>query len=76
MLPCCWLDDSKNDYDIEERFKLKATHLAVENNDKLEDIYGSKEWEHFFDTLVNNPSCAMKQCQYKCGNLEKDNYKK
>ena len=76
MLPCCWLDDPKNDYDIEERFKLKATHLAVENNDKLEDIYGSKEWEHFFDTLVNEPSCAMKQCQYKCGNLEKDNYKK
>ena len=69
MLPCCWLDDPKNDYDIEERFKLKEEHLALDNVEKIEDIYGSKEWEHFFDTLINNPSCAMKQCQYKCGNL-------
>ena len=75
MLPCCWLDDPKNDHGVEEKFHLKDEELALKNNDKLEDIYGSKQWEHFFDTLVNNPSCALKQCQYKCGNLEKDNYK-
>ena len=52
-------------------------HIAGNLNDNsLEEIYGSKEWEHFFDSLINNPSCALKQCQYKCGNLEKDTYKK
>ena len=75
MLPCCWLDDPKNDHGVEEVFHLKDEHLALKNNDKLEDIFGSEEWEHFFDTLINNPSCALKQCQYKCGNREKDNYK-
>ena len=76
MLPCCWLDDPKNDHGVEEKFHLKDEELALKNNDKLEDIYGSKQWEHFFDTLINNPSCALKQCQYKCGNLEKDKYKR
>ena len=75
MLPCCWLDDPKNDHSVEEVFHLKDEHLALKNNDKLEDIFGSKEWEHFFDSLLNNPSCTPKQCQYKCGNREKDNYK-
>jgi len=76
MLPCCWLDDPKNDHQLENEFHMKDEHLALKNNDKLEDIFGSKEWEHFFDSLINNPSCAPKQCQYKCGNLEKDTYKK
>ena len=55
-------------------FKVKPTGNL--NDNSLEEIYGSKEWEHFFDSLINNPSCALKQCQYKCGNLEKDTYKK
>ena len=55
---------------------MKDEHLALKNVDKVEDIYSSKEWAHFFDTLINNPSCAMKQCQYKCGNREKDTYKR
>ncbi len=76
MLPCCWLDDPKNDHGVSEVFHLKDEHLALKNVNSLEDIYGSKEWEHFFDSLINNPSCALKQCQYKCGNLEKDTYKK
>ena len=76
MLPCCWLDDPKNDHGVSEVFHLKDEHLALKNVNSLEDIYGSKEWEHFFDSRINNPSCALKQCQYKCGNLEKDTYKK
>ena len=56
---------------VEKVFHLKDEHLALKNNDKLEDIFGSKEWEHFFDSLLNNPSCTPKQCQYKCGNREK-----
>ena len=76
VLPCCWLDDPKNDHALENEFHMKDEHLALKNVEKIEDIYGSKEWAHFFDTLINNPSCAMKQCQYKCGNREKDTYKR
>tara|TARA_B100001123_G_C14928051_1_gene874528 strand:- start:135 stop:458 length:324 start_codon:yes stop_codon:yes gene_type:complete len=76
MLPCCWLDDPKNDHALENEFHMKDDHLALKNVNTIEEIYGSKEWAHFFDTLINNPSCAMKQCQYKCGNREKDTYKK
>ena len=72
MLPCCWLDDPKNDYGV-EYFGMKDDHLRVRNVDSLNDIYTSDEWDHFFDTLLNNPERAMKHCQYKCGNLKKDN---
>jgi len=72
MLPCCWLDDPKNDYGV-EYFGMKDDHLRVKNVDSLRDIYTSDEWDHFFDTLLNNPERAMKHCQYKCGNLKKDN---
>ena len=75
MLPCCWLDQPELDDDV-KKWGLRDKHLALKNVNKMEDIYGSKEWSKFFDTLINNPSCAMKQCQYKCGNREKDTYKK
>ena len=62
---------------LEKLTKEVVAEMGIEANvEKVEDIYGSKEWVHFFDTLINNPSCAMKQCQYKCGNREKDTYKK
>ena len=72
MLPCCWLDDPKNDFGV-EYFGLKDEHLRVKNVKELKDIFQSDEWDHFFDTLLNNQEQAMKHCQYKCGNLKKDN---
>jgi hypothetical protein len=72
MLPCCWLDDPKNDFGV-EYFGLKDDHLRVKNVDSLEEIFKSDEWDHFFDTLLNNQGQAMKHCKYKCGNLKKDN---
>ena len=44
MLPCCWLDDPKNDHALENEFHMKDEHLALKNVDKVEDIYSSKEW--------------------------------
>ena len=34
MLPCCWLDDPKNDHGVEEKFHLKYEELALKNNVK------------------------------------------
>ena len=72
MLPCCWLDDPKNDFGV-EYFGLKDDHLRVKNVEKLEDIFKSEEWDFFFHTLLNDQQRAMKHCKYKCGNLRKDN---
>ena len=47
----------KNDHGVGE-VSFKDEELALKNNDKLEDIYGSKQWEHFFDTLINSTSCG------------------
>ena len=31
MLPCCWLDDPKNDHALENEFHMKDEHLALKN---------------------------------------------
>ncbi len=53
MLPCCWLDDPKNDFGV-EYFGLKEEHLRVKNVDSIADIFKSDEWDHFFDPLLND----------------------
>ena len=73
MLPCCWLDEPKNDFGV-EHFGLKDEHLRVRNVEKLEEIFKSEEWAHFFDTLLNDQKHAMKNCKYLCGNLKKERY--
>ena len=35
MLPCCWLDDPKNDHGVEEKFHLKDEELALKNTKNL-----------------------------------------
>ena len=72
MLPCCWLDDPKNDFGV-EYFGLKDEHLRVKNVDSIADIFKSEEWDFFFHTLLHDQRHAMKHCKYKCGNLRKDN---
>ena len=71
MLPCCWLDEPKNDFGV-KHFGLKDEHLRVRNVEKLEEIFKSEEWAHFFDTLLNDQKHAMKHCKYKCGNLKRE----
>ena len=34
---------------------------------KIEDIFESKEWKEFVDTLVKKPQNAAKICWYFCG---------
>lgn len=66
MLPCCWLDDPPvHRYIVEAG--LKDEELAVANNDKLEDIFTSDQWENFFQTLIHNPEKSSYMCKKKCG---------
>ena len=76
MLPCCWLDDPPVHRWITAH-GLKDEHLAVSNNEKLEDIYTSDEWENFFQTLLWSPENAPYMCKKKCGvNISSEKLKK
>ena len=72
MLPCCWLDDPKNDFGV-EYFGLKDDHLRLNKAESIEAIFKSEEWNHFFWTLLHDQKHAMKHCKYKCSNIRKDN---
>jgi len=66
MLPCCWMDDPPV-YDHIVKCGLKDPELAVANNEKLEDIFRSDQWENFFTTLLYDPMNASYMCKKKCG---------
>lgn len=66
MLPCCWLDDPPVHRYIVE-IGLKDPELALANNTCLENIFGSDQWENFFQILLNNPENASYMCKKKCG---------
>jgi hypothetical protein len=72
MLPCCWLDDPPV-YRYVKACGLKDEELALANNDKLEDIFTSDQWESFFRTLLWDPDNAPYMCKKKCGvNIDKE----
>jgi len=66
MLPCCWMDDPPV-YRYIKACGLKDESLALANNEKLEDIFTSDQWENFFQTLLNDPDNASYMCKKKCG---------
>jgi len=66
MLPCCWMDDPPV-YRYIKECGLKDPELALANNNCLEDIFTSDQWENFFQTLLNCPEKASYMCKKKCG---------
>ncbi len=66
MLPCCWMDDPPvHRYIVDSG--LKDPELAVANNNSLEEIFTSDQWENFFYTILYNPKNASYMCKKKCG---------
>tara|TARA_B100001113_G_scaffold19540_1_gene14481 strand:- start:232 stop:561 length:330 start_codon:yes stop_codon:yes gene_type:complete len=64
--PCCWVDDEL--YRDQEWIKtLFKEHLKLENNDRVADIFKSKEWTDFYNMLKNNPEQAPPVCKEYCG---------
>jgi|TARA_B110000503_G_scaffold22141_1_gene33987 hypothetical protein len=66
MLPCCWMDDPPV-YRHVKACGLKDEELLLSNNERLEDIFTSDQWENFFQTLLNDPKNASYMCKKKCG---------
>ena len=66
MLPCCWLDDPSV-YSYIKSIGLKDDELLLSNNDKLDTIFTSNQWENFFQTLIHDPENSSNMCKKKCG---------
>lgn len=62
MLPCCWLDGGKKIREI----SLFNENLKVENNNSIDDILRSSEWQEFHNNLLTNPEQCPKTCKDKC----------
>ena len=66
IMPCCWTTQEKGSE--EEQFKpLMKDKFHISNVNKIEDIFESKGWKKFVDTLVKKPQNAAKICWYFCG---------
>jgi hypothetical protein len=66
LLPCCWLDIPRLKPEL-ERFGLFNEKLRLENNNSVEDIIESDEWQSFMEVVLNDPENAVSQCKRKCG---------
>ena len=69
--PCCWLDDElyRNQPHVNNFYK---PHLNIENNENIQDIFDSKEWEDFWDMLLNRPEEAPPVCYEYCASAQGD----
>lgn len=73
--PCCWLDDEL--YRVQPWINnFFQTHLNIENNENIEDIFESKEWKDFWHMLLNNPENAPPVCYEYCASRKGDQEKK
>jgi len=69
VLPCCWLNTCIEEKGVENLFDNK-NHI---DNNTVENIINSKDWNDFFETLKNNPSKAPLTCKRFCSNNVNDN---
>jgi hypothetical protein len=69
--PCCWLDDElyRSQPYVNDFFK---PYLNIENNDNIQDIFDSKEWQDFWDILLNRPEDAPPVCYEYCASQQGD----
>ena len=78
IVPCCWCDPREtlqNRQVSNEAKEIKDTffkeHLKLTNVNNIEEILRSKEWEGFYDALIdNNGDNALEICKRYCGTSE------
>ena len=64
--PCCWVDG--DDVQNQDYYKALFTEkMKLENNEEVEDIILSDEWNTFFKKLTNKPEEAHDICWKHCG---------
>ena len=66
ILPCCWCDKPRYHKEFEN---LMQEHLKITNVNSVESIIHSKEWQDFYDTLINRPEEAPSLCHKFCSGV-------
>ena len=62
LIPCCYLDNPKNNLDLEYKKLLKVS--KINDYDNIEEIYLTKEWIEFAENLRNHK--GFMACQNVC----------
>jgi len=63
VLPCCWLNNHKNDIKCRDLF---SEEMHIDNFDTVEEIFETETWKQFFEMLRKNPKDAPQQCWKMC----------
>ena len=70
--PCCWVDG--DNVQSQDYYKALFTEkMKLDNNEEVEDIILSDEWNTFFKNLTNKPEEAHDICWKYCGEFAKAN---
>lgn len=70
ILPCCWINDQINESEWKEFF---SDEMNLNNFETIDEIFETKPWKDFFNTLKNNQENAPKRCKSMCSTpLETD----
>lgn len=69
LLPCCWLDRERGEKDTVP-MGLRDESLRLENNDSIEEILLSQQWQNFIDVLYGDPKNAPTVCKRNCKSIK------
>jgi acetyl-CoA carboxylase beta subunit len=65
LLPCCWCDNIVHKDKYTEL--LYQEQLKIQNNDRIESIIDSREWQQFVDAIHSDDPPNV--CKTFCGEL-------
>ena len=69
LLPCCWCDHrglGKEPHKHSLLLALYDEELKLENNDSINDILLSDQWQNFCEALKSGPKSAPNNCLFYC----------
>jgi len=70
LLPCCWCDHRGLGKEWPHKHSLLLAlydeELKLQNNDSIDDILLSDQWQNFWKSLKSGPKGAPNNCLYYC----------
>jgi len=64
ITPCCWLDPVFNNDRLDR--SIFTEKLKIANNNEIDDILLSEEWQAFYKTIEAGPEKASAECRRYC----------
>ena len=67
IMPCCYVCVNQPEKDFPDIAHMYADHLKIENNDSIDDIINSTEWQEHYEKLRSPDAEWPKICEKFCG---------